>query len=791
MAKNKVIVGKMKQLEGITALILFSLIFTLMSFHSVLAYDYISGLDVMGQTNMTNETFPLPFKVNASTYEAINLRFPWKALDGNISQSGNHWGNVGVTTANQYLWIDLGGNNNVTQFYFQQSNVYSIRNFTIEGSKDSTTWVQTFNSSQKIIDILPYANITWNFTYPNDYRYYKLTLNTGTDASNFRVSEIRFFNDSAAIPPSNINTILYLPLNDAVISDVGSNFSANYSVVGWNMTNATYFIWNSNGSIFNRTSTIITGNTSNSTTIFFDDFMIGSYDWNVLMCVNKSSGASNCTFAPSNFSFKISASFSSLVYTSRVLETSFQTITANITLVPGTNLYNANLVYNTSVHSSTLVNNGNDSYTMTSNFDVPLAYANNENKTFYYQLIYSIGPGVFLYDNSTLQSQYVNMTNISKCTSGAKAANFTAYDEGNMSRLNPYNFLGTFEYWLGTGSIRRNMSINDLSVAESNICVQPNETFHSDAIIQYEKDGYVKRNYDLVNTSLDNNTMQAINLYLLETTASTSFIVSVRDPSQLPVKAAYIYVQRYYPGTGTYNTVDILKTDDNGNTVGHFEAETEDYKFIVIKNGAILYTSPVQKVYCSATPCTLPLTIGSTGVNLWTTMGNYSSLIYNLEYNETTKIWVYTYVDTSGTTHYGRLYVYWIDGARGKQTICNVNSTSNAASLTCNSTGYNGTIYGEIYLSRSPEILLWAKSVIQSITNSIRDLFGTEGLFWAVIVIMVFAFAGVLMAGPTGGIVGIIVGVIGATWIGVASFGMITIFGIIAIGGFIAWIIRN
>jgi len=476
-------------------------------------------------------------------------------------------------------------------------------------------------------------------------------------------------------------------------------------------------------------------------------------------------------------------------------------------------LFNINLTYDSSYYSGisgTLIYNGT-SYTGTKigtgntilfskTLTIP-SYAIGSNTSFYWLINYQ---NLFnSSDNGIIQTatinQSVNPILLYDCSSSTnQTLNFTAYHEVNLTSLSLFYFLGTFEYWLGSGTIRKNVSINDLNVGSSALCINPsvNITYKTDAIIQYESTGYVKRNYYLYNISLT-NISQAINLYLLGTADATAFIISVKDGSQLPITDAYIYIQRYYPGTGLFQTVAMAKTDGNGNTVAHFEVETEDYKIIVMKNGVIIYSSPVQKVYCSATPCALPIQTSSAGISGWSHVGNLTNLIYTgPTYDSITKIISYTYIDTSGTTHYGRLWVYTIDAGKGKQTVidsstglpCNINSTSNAATLVCNIANVTGTVYAEGYISRSPEVLVWAVSWI---INTIKSIMGMEGLFWAFVVIMVLAIGGMLMGGITGGILGSVLGLIGTAWIGIASFGTVTIFGAIILGVVIIWLIKN
>jgi hypothetical protein len=147
----------------------------------------------------------------------------------------------------------------------------------------------------------------------------------------------------------------------------------------------------------------------------------------------------------------------------------------------------------------------------------------------------------------------------------------------------------------------------------------------------------------------------------------------------------------------------------------------------------------------------------------------------------------YTYVDSSGTTSYGRLEVYRLS-ALGKTKICDVNSTSAAATLNCNITGHEGNIVAEAYISRSPETFVWSESFVVSALKSIVSF---DGLFWSFLIIGILALAGVMNAGIPGGVLSTIVGMVVVSMLGIASIGLVATWGIIILGVFIIWIIKN
>jgi len=584
---------------------------------------------------------------------------------------------------------------------------------------------------------------------------------------------------------TNISVALNNPVDGELFSKVGTNFTASYTTASYNLTNATYYIWK-NGIEINHSFVEITG-TSNSTTQYIDDFTLASYEWNIYACGIDAAveTRTNCVWANSNYTFNVGASIVNQSYSNGTYETQTETFYLNLNLLPGIILYDAQLFYNGSFYESIETEIVQGNYSISSTIDIPVVSSQSETKQFHWRLIYPVGND-FVYQNLTSINQTVNQTIMGACnlTLTTKSLNFSAFDEENLTNLDTFDFYGTFEYWLGTGSERKNFSISNAGTTNQSICLSHNFTYYSDAIIQYEKTDYIKRNYYLVNSTLTNVTSN-IELVSLLTTSSTTFILEVLNDIQFPITKSYIYMQRYYPGTGVFKTVEMALTDTTGSTIGHFEKETEDYKFLIIKNGVVLYESEIQKIILGEVPYTITFNIVVGVSTLWQDYGDLPNLIWSLVYDEITKIWSYTYVDTSGTTNYGRLHVYQEKGG-GETTICNVNSSSSAATLICNVTDYEGNIYAAGYISRSPEVLVYLKSILNS---GLKDIFGMEGLFLSFFILLMLALVG--LWNPAVGIILMVFGMILMTFIGLASFGATTIWGIIFIAIIILWSLRT
>jgi len=712
-----------------------------------------------------------------------------------------------TTIANKYVMQQWDGAGDRLQFYLTSAQESILTTFKIGGtstdilSDDKTGlnvwshWVLVYNTT----DVILYVNGTQQTTvdsltgtFNSASNIFICTDRNGADGHQGLIDEVGFWNRTLSATEienlynngngleygegKSIKIELISPEDNSNLFDIGENFTVNYTSVGYNFTNVTYYVWDSTG-IFNNSVVVNITGTENSTTEYIDDFGLGNYKWNVWTCYENNSGDSNCTWADENYSLFVGASIDTEKYNNITYETSKEVFIVNLTLLNNTNFYDAQLEYNKILYEGVITDLGSNKYSISASLDIPLYTCPSFN--WHWKLTYETDTG-FIFQNLTTHTQNISEINLSVigCTAAENITlNFTAYDEEDLTQINGFSFDATFQYWLGSGSIKKNFSISNSSV-ENNlpICINPNNlTYYSNTQIQYEKSGFVKRSHYLINSSLTNTTNN-IKLYLLNSSSSTSFIINVIDSFQFSIVDAYVYIQRYYPGTGVFHTIEMAKTDSSGNTVGHFEAETEDYKVLIFKDGTLLYESDKAKVFCGETPCTLNFQTEAAIPTTWINTGDLANLIWSLTYNEATKIWTYTYIDTSGTTKWGRLLVYTEDG-NSKTIICNNSDTSSAATLTCNVTNYEGTIYAKAYISRSPEILVWSESVIKRV---VKAIFGMEGVFWAMMILLTIGLVGIWH--PTISVIMMIVGIILINFLQIASFGITTIMGITIIG---------
>lgn len=510
---------------------------------------------------------------------------------------------------------------------------------------------------------------------------------------------------------------------------------------------------------------------------------LGTYFWNVEGFYEDDESNINSTMAGSNFTFEIqpfkviSESFNPFAF-----ETSRQEFRANITTIPAILATTASLVYNgQSFFVETNCVTGECE--LVANIDIPLVVSGtSQNKTFFWNLILFDGANSFEF-NTTQNEQNVSRIFLESCGGNAtiQAINFTAWDEQNLTRINPFNFRATFQSWLGNGDVKRISTFDNTNIAERTVCINPsNHTFFADADIEYDITNqtlaaYNTRNYYLRNATVTNQSSD-IFLYLLNASSSTTFILAVQNENQQPVPGALIHIQRYYPGTNQFRTVQIAKTGDSGESVGFYQTETVDYKHLIIKEGQVLLEVSPQKIVPKDAPFTLTFTLGEALPIPWQRFLPNPNIQSSLTFNDTTKIVTFSYVDVTGMTTTGRLLVREIKMAGSPVTICDTSLPLSAGTITCNLSEFDSGNFEAYGYVESGTTLA---HVLNFIITTFRDIMDRTGLFMAFLIIltsfMVFIF------NPTAGIVSVNATVLFVNLIGLATFAPVYIFALMGV----------
>jgi len=583
---------------------------------------------------------------------------------------------------------------------------------------------------------------------------------------------------TGAAPPLVIT--LDSPEDDSVLSAVGSNFTANYTVTSsYNLTNVTYYVWNSTG-VFNNSVFFWLNGTTNTTTSYIDDFTIGAYKWNAFVCYDDTSSVSACEFEATNFSFNVGALINDEYWENETYETAREVYQINITLFAGSTLHSVKLNYNgTNYTVSDIVNTAGDNYTFTKAIDVPLNFNSfaNDTKTFYWNFVYVDDEEV--QTSQTTTTNYQNnsfiVLNICNATYAQTAVNFTLTNELTSAEINGTtnhtDMEASFNYWMGSGSVMKNYSYKNLSAngTQFQFCISPVwESCYVDMDMEYGAVDFNPREHFFRNASLSNATNE-VTLNLLTEAESIKFFIDLKlGINEFP--NALVTISKLFVGEGVYRTIGIKETDGVGEFVEYLDLD-KSYKFFVSKDG-INYGTVTKTATCEEAPCELTLRLEEEEIDMW--QGFYdvfaANIIYTLTYDDTLKLVTYVFNDLTGLAQYFRLEVNQMSYNQTGNNICDSSLYSTSGTLTCNLTGYEGDFRADAYVSRSPEQKVGYKHIFISL---IKATLGSTGILLSLFIIITIALVGAW--NPAVGVILVGFSVLMMKLLGFVAFGYTTV----------------
>lgn len=405
------------------------------------------------------------------------------------------------------------------------------------------------------------------------------------------------------------------------------------------------------------------------------------------------------------------------------------------------------------------------------------------NLSFYWNIKEVNTNGSIEYYNSTTKSQNVVNVDIDDCSNYTNMIyNMTLYDEASKSFINPTTTNTTIEATLllstiGTTNYALNKSKIWQNINPAKICLNvnlSNFSYRVDMIVSYIANGYVEEFYYIDNGVLSNNSNPTTSFYDLLTSDSTSFLVTYQNEDYLYIEGAIIDVWRKYIGTGEFISVEHGKTDAGGQTRLHLVTEDVIYKFLVWKNGILLYTSPEYLALCQATPCQ---------INLRKPFGEeiegsiYGNIIYSLDFNESQKKVTLTFATKDGTSTTMLMNV--TKSTTENTTICSDTITSSGGTLVCI---IPQVLENTTYIAQITKDGKYFGYKSFSLLPKAREIFGSSGL-----ILSVLSFLTLALMGISSGIAVIVFGLIGLIFAG-----LLMIFesgSILGLGSAIIWLI--
>ena len=253
--------------------------------------------------------------------------------------------------------------------------------------------------------------------------------------------------------------------------------------------------------------------------------------------------------------------------------------------------------------------------------------------------------------------------------------------------------------------------------------------------IQYSKSGFTDRRFYTFSVNRISNVTINNTLYSLINGDATSFLFNFEDSALNPYVGKYASLLRWYPDLDEYKVVEMAETDDKGETIMRVKVEDVDYRVgLYHQNGTLIKLLNAVRFACLTSPCTYSIPIGDTDTDFTSVFGVEGGITYN----ETSKIFTLVWNDPTQNTDQMRLLVTRERGD-GAYIICDTSATGFTGILTCDSTGYTGSLKALGYRTASPEVPLF-QLFINTITSPFK---GDVGLFMSLIIFMIMVLIGV------------------------------------------------
>ena len=362
------------------------------------------------------------------------------------------------------------------------------------------------------------------------------------------------------------------------------------------------------------------------------------------------------------------------------------------------------------------------------------------------------------------------------CSAGlSKVMNFTFADEINLTDLTDVDVKYNFKY--GISNITGKTYSGSTNATELSVCLNTSESSYYDigyGEIEYIKDGYTSRRFYVFESTRITNVTTHNTLYSLPSGDSTSFLITIREPTLSPYTNKYTSLLRWYPELDEYIVVEMGKTDEKGQDVKKVKIEDVDYRLGVYeKDGTLIYLATPIRMVCLASPCSYTLIVRETDSYTYDDIFNIQSEITYAD-----GIFTLTYNDPSQNTALMELEVSRIGGTASDTLLCSSNSTAFTGVLTCNVSEESGILKAVAFRSASPEVPI-ATLIVDTISSVFQ---GTFGLFLQFLLSLTLVFLGIVSP-----VTSIILGLISLV-VGVFLFKTITypiFIGVAILGGLV------
>ncbi len=598
---------------------------------------------------------------------------------------------------------------------------------------------------------------------------------------------------------TTVESFLKLPADASSKLPMMTTFEVNSTASGTTLNNVTLHVWDGDTLLYTNTS-IITG-VANSTQFIQNLTDNKTYTWNGLV----GGGESKEDWATANFTIGINKiEETANTFESEVTEGESTLFTFNFTSGEAWSPNTAILNYAGTNYTGSLNFVVDKNYTATHSLTAPNIDA-GINNTFYWIVGWSDSTTMM---HSSENNQSVLAIGFDDCSSEpVLLMNLTLKDEEDLFIIDNSTNITLIEvdielYTSGTTNEIANYSSSFSQINPAQVCISDgvlNATdFDMDATIRYDGDtnttnAYVSEFYHIQKSIINNNTIpEVIDLFSLRADDSQEFLITFKDENFVPVQDALVNIQRKYIPEGIFRTVEIPKSDTDGQSLGHFVLSEVIYNLIVTKDGIVLGTFPNIVPFCenqATGDCKININVYSGGVDL-TNYSTKDNILYTFTTNMTTRTLTSVFHTIDGSTTTMLLNATKFD-AYGNVSACSTSLTSASGTLNCvvPASMNNLTVIGELFKDGK----LIAQKVF-TIKYKAGDVFGASRIFIILIALLTLPLIAIASAELTilftilaVVILGFLNVIEGGSMFGVGS----TILWLVIAGGTIIWKIRR
>ncbi len=424
-----------------------------------------------------------------------------------------------------------------------------------------------------------------------------------------------------------------------------------------------------------------------------NDIPVGTFFWNYEACGLNTVSATQCFYPRvNNFTFTRSLIVSnSINFSQSTIEGSTENFILNLSFdSTSLSIGSATFNYNGSRSTSIIAGTG-DNRLITSSITIPGVSA-DVNKSFLWEIaLTDLSDSSSLFANTTISNQTVLNIGLDNCTVFTNAIlNFTVQDEALQTNL-PNAII---EAAINLLSSDRSTSVANVSATYGNpttFCLSTtltNTTVYSlDATIRYETVGtHANEYFNIVNSTLDiNSTLSTTLLFDLNLSDSTEFQLTFTGSDFLPVENALVFVDRQYISENIFKTVELPKTDANGQTVLHLVRNDIVYNIRVSKNGVVLGNFENIVAFCqdfTIGDCRIQLNAGASTAALFNYDNELGITFTSPTFNNNTRLITFDFLTSDGTSKTVLMNVTRSD-IFGNRTICEDTLISSGGTLSC------------------------------------------------------------------------------------------------------------